>query len=174
MAFVDGIDSHYQAVRARLGPNPTYPVKGFLQAMDWPPKPITNNAFYLLDLGDKPIGKQMYSATVPVKFHFVQWNWVIVGTDLQSGQRADNRGDRFRVGQAMKDALTQALYPNFTEKKTWTLDGSGTWVGTSLVPPEYVTWNPVEFMPKPTNKESGVIYGAAALRIWNMLDSIPS
>ena len=72
----------------------------------------------------------------------------------------------------MKDVLTNALYPNFTEKKTWSLSGS-TWVGASLDPPEYITWTPVEFAPK-SRQDAGVIYGAASLRIWNMLDSIPS
>lgn len=174
MAYVDAIDSHYQAVKARLvtAASP-YVTKGLLEAQDWPNKDVTPNVFYLLTLDDKAIGRQMYSATVPVKFHLVQWVWVITGTDLQSGQRAENRGDRFRVGQAMKDALTNALYPNFTEKKTWSLDGSNVWVGTSLIPPESITWTPVEFAPR-SNKEAGVIYGAASVRIWNMLDSIPS
>lgn len=174
MAYVDAIDSFYQAAKARLVATASpYPAKGLLEAQDWPNKNALSNVFYLLTLDDRAVGRQMYSATVPVKFHLVQWVWIITGTDLQSGQRAENRGDRFRVGQAMKDALTNALYPNFTEKKTWALDSGGTWIGTSLIPPEYITWSPVEFAPK-SSQESGVIYGAASVRIWNMLDSIPS
>lgn len=180
MAYVDAIDSFYQAIKARIvaqsialgQTTPLYPAKGLLEAQDWPNKDAISNAFYLLTLDDKAVGRQMYSATVPVKFHLVQWVWIITGTDLQSGQRAENRGDRFRVGQAMKDVLTNAHYPNFAEKKSWALSGAN-WVGTSLVPPEFITWSPVEFAPK-SDQASGVIYGAAGLRIWNMLDSIPS
>lgn len=174
--FVDAVDSHFVAVRDRLNAivgNP-YVAKGYSEAQDWPPKNVTPNVFYLLTLGDKPIGRQMYSAQTPVKFHMVQWVWIIKGTDLQSGQRAANRGDRFRVNQAMKGALTTALYPHFAEKKTWSLVGD-TWTGVSLNPVEYITWSPADFAPaQPSSKETGIIYGAAALRIWNMLDSIPS
>ena len=173
--FVDALDSHYQSVKARLiAANSPYQTKGLMAAMDWPPKDITPNMFYLMNLQDKAAGKTMYSAQTPVKFHFVQWGWMVIGTDLKQGERKDNRGDRFRTQEAMKGALTKALYPQFTEKKTYAIDPTtGVWSGTSLDPVEFITWTPVDFHEE-MKQDSGVVYGTALVRIWDMLDQILS
>ena len=174
MAYVDAVDSFYQAAKARLAViNPERVVKGMLVAQDWPPQNVTLNAFYLLTLKDSAADRSFYSASVPVKFHHVQWVWIIKGTDLQQGQRAANRGDRFRTMFTMKDELTKALYPNFTEKFTWSLDGNGDWLPTAESPVEYITWTPVEFYER-SAMDSGVVWGSGAVKIWTMTDTITS
>src|ERR1700741_2750735 len=101
MAFADGIDSYYQWVKARiLAFNSSRTVKGMMDAQDWPSKNVAFDAFYLLDLGDVPVGKQFYSAQTPVLFRQVQWVWINKGTDLVQGVRQANRGDRFRTWEA--------------------------------------------------------------------------
>ncbi len=172
MAYVDTIDSHYAAVKTRLATiNPNREVKGLLMARDWPPTKVALEAFYLLTLTDTPIGRQGYSQSVPMKYEHVEWVWAITGTDLAPGQRKSNRGDRFRTAFQMKDEMTKALYPGFTEKMSFSLDANGNWVGTSENPVEFISWAPVSFVEK-SSQESGVIWGTAALRIWTMLDFI--
>lgn len=183
--FSDAIYSHYEYVKARLatfsypkvGANGqplsvTYGAGGLLMAQQWPPQNVKlDNTLYLLDLSALPIGRQGYSAANPIKIMNVQWAWIVKGTDLQAGTRGLNRGDRFVIHQQIQDAMNKALYPGFCEKKSWALDGNGNFVGTSLNPPEFILWNPVPTDGRP-QKESGIIYGVAALRIVNMLDQI--
>src|SRR5580692_617895 len=128
MAWNDGIDSYYQWVKGRVNAfttrtvynTPNNPlngvVKGMLSAQDWPPKDIVFDAFYLLVMGDAPIGRQGYSAAVPIKFHQVQWVWINKGTDLTQGIRQANRGDKYRTMQTMKGELVNGHFPGFCEK----------------------------------------------------------
>ena len=174
MAFVDAVDSIYQNAKARISAvNPSRVTAGLLAAQDWPPKNVKLEAFYLLDLGEAPAMKAFYSATVPVKFHQLQWVWIVKGTELQQGVRAANRGDRFRTMQTMKGELTNGLFPGFTEKKTWSLDASGNWIGVSLNPVEFITWTPVEFHER-LDKDSGIMYGSGAVRVCDETDAITS
>lgn len=172
MAYVDAIDSHYQYVKGRVAlVNAARVVAGLLDAQDWPPKEVKLDAFYLLMVADSSIGRQGYSAAVPIKFHHVQWVWINKGTDVQQGERKANRADRMRTMQQMKGELINALFPHYAEKKTWSLDGNGTWNGSSLNPVEYITWTPVDFAEKGA-MDSGIRWGSAAIRICDMTDTI--
>jgi hypothetical protein len=183
--FTDGIDSYYQYVKARVNafttrtvynsPNQrlTGVVKGMLSAQDWPSKDVVMDAFYLLDLGEAPIGKQGYSAAVPIKFHQVQWVWLNQGTYLTQGIRQGNRADRYRTMQIMKGELTNGHFPGYCPKLTWALV-DGVWTGTALIPAEVITWNPIEFHEKwsAVPDGAGVGYGSGAVRVADMLDVI--
>ena len=172
MAYTDGIDSYYQYVKARiLAFNSSRTVKGMMDAQDWPAKNVVFDAFYLLDIGDAPVGRTFYSAQTPVMFRQVQWVWINKGTDLVQGMRQANRGDRFRTLEAMKGELINASFPGFCLKQTWLLDGNGKWNGTPTNPNEYVLWKPIEFHKK-SDRDSGMIYGSAATRIVDMTDPI--
>lgn len=174
MAYVDAIDSHYQYVKARIAiVNPQRVVAGLLDAQDWPPKEVKTDAFYLLMVADTSIGRQGYSAAVPIKFHHVSWVWINKGTDLQQGERKANRADRMRTMQSMKGELINGLFPNYAEKQTWALNGAGVWIGTSLNPAEFITWTPVDFHEQGA-KDSGVRWGTAATKISDMTDRIYS
>lgn len=174
MAYTDAIYSHYEYVKSRLATvNSSRIVKGLLDAQDWPPAPVVVEAFYLLVLADTPAGRQFYSAAVPVKFHHVQWVWINKGLDLAQGQRKANRGDRFVFMMQMRGELTNALYPNFCEKKNWALDGNGNFVGVSEPVVEFISWAPVEFQKKAA-QDSGVMWGSGAVNIWDMTDTITS
>ena len=173
MAFVDAIDSFYSATKARLATiNPERVVKGLLMAQDWPPTNVALEAFYLLTLSDSSIGRHGYSQSTPMKFANVQWVWIIKGTDLKSGERQANRGDRFRTAFEMKDEMTKALYPGFTEKLSFSLDANGNWTGVAENPIEYISWTPCDFVEK--SDKSGVIWGSATVRVWQMTDTITS
>ena len=151
----------------------TITVKGILNAQDWPSKPITTNAFYLLVLDSVPIGKQGYSQYSPIYFHPVQWVWIIKGTDLVAGVRQANRGDRYAINEVMKGAVIYASVPGYSPKFTWSLV-NGVFTGSpTSTPNEAITWNPPEFRDR-LDKESGLSYGAARLRICDMTDPVLS
>lgn len=181
MAFTDAVDSHYIYVRTRiLTENPNRVMGGVLSAQDWPSKPIKFDAFYLLVLGESPVGRQGYSGQVPIKFHSLQWVWIVKGSDLTPGKKAANRGDKYRIVQKMKEELQNATLPNFTEKLSWALVPTGQpapndadWTGTSKDPKEFIWWTPIEFHEK-VDKDSGVMYGSANIRIQDMMDAITS
>jgi hypothetical protein len=175
MAFVDGIDSFYQFVKARIQVlNTQRVVAGMLNAQDWPPKNVKLEAFYLLVLGEDVVGRQGFSPAVPIKFHLVQWTWIIKGSDLQQGEKLANRGDRYRIMQTMKEELTNGLFPNYAEKLTWSLNQTnGKWLGVPYAPKMFVTWTPVSFQEK-FDKDSGVAYGTGSTRIQDILQPITS
>jgi len=171
---LDALDSYYQFVKGRIKTyNFNRVVAGMLNAQDWPPKQVKLEAFYLLVLGEDVVGKQGFSPAVPIKFHLVQWTWIIKGSDLQQGERLANRGDRYRIMQTMKDELTDGMFPNYTEKQTWALNASQVWTPTSLVPPMYITWTPVSFHER-FDKDSGVAYGTGSTRIQDIRQPITS
>jgi len=176
---LDALDSHYQYVKARINsfttrviPGMTGVVKGILNAQDWPPKSVILGAFYMLILGEEPVGKQGFSPAVPIKFHVVQWTWIIKGSDLQQGEQLANRGDRYRIMQAMKYELTQGMFPNYAEKQTWDLV-DGKFTGASLVPKIFMTWTPVDFHER-FDRESGLAYGTGSTRIQDISQPITS
>jgi hypothetical protein len=172
--FTDALDSYYQYVKARiLAVNQDRIVGGMLDAQDWPSKPFKLDTFYLLTLHEEPPGKEFYSQYAPPIFHSVQWVWVNKGMDLNPGERKANRGDRYRTNEQMKGELLIGAVPGYAEKFSWALDANGNWVSTPLDPPEVITWKPLEFHKK-SDKDSGIIYGAAATRIFDMTDVVAS
>lgn len=179
MSYLDAIDSYLQYVKARLLLIPTVQaaitagvkrIAGYMDAQDWPNKNVIFDTFYLLDLGDVPVGRTFYSAQTPVLFRQVQWVWVNKGTDLTQGVRQANRGDRFRTMEIMKGELLNASFPGFCLKQTWALV-NGTWTGTPSPTNEQILWKPIEFHTKP-DKASGIIYGTAMTRLVDMTDPI--
>lgn len=175
--FVDAIHSHYEYVRARIlaaSGNPTNNppiVGGILNAQDWPTKPFKFDCFYLLVLGEAPVGREGYSQYSPMVFHQVQWVWIDKGTDLVAGVRQVNRGNRFQTMQLMKQYLLQALVPGYAFKYTWSLVNGEFTSSPTSTPGESITWNPVSFHEK-FDKDSGLQYGAGALRIWDITDAV--
>lgn len=173
--FTDAIDSYYVYTRNRIKTfNSARVVKGLLNAQDWPQKPLVWDAFYLLVLGETPIGRQGYSQYSPILMHSVQWVWINTGSDIVPGVRQANRGDRYRTSQAMKGELLFANSPGYTQKLTWSLNSAGQLVSTpEQVPTEFITWTPMEFHEK-LDKDSGIVYGSGAVRITDMTDAITS
>jgi hypothetical protein len=173
--MIESIESHYRYVKnAIITLNTARTVVGILEAMDWPPKEIQLNAFYVLSLGETPAEnvKQIYSTGM---LHLIQWTWIIAGSDLNSTQRGRNKGDRFRINFAMKSELIQALSPYFTERKKWSAKQVGNviqYTGTSYDPPEKCFWTRPKFLPPKLEGSSGVIYGAAQLYIADFGDTI--
>lgn len=166
------LDSHYQFVKARiLAVNPSRVVSGMLNAQDWPPPQVKLEAFYMLVLGREPVGKQGFSAANPIKFHLVQWTWIIKGTDLKQGVKAAYRGDRYRIMQTMEDELIYGINPNYAERQSWTIDQNDNWVASSFTPKQYFTWTPVAFH-ETFNKDSGIAYGTGRTRLQDIPQSI--
>jgi hypothetical protein len=145
-----------------------------LNAQDWPPKgaDLILNAFYLLVLGEEPVGKSGFSPAVPIKFHVVQWNWIIKGSDLQPGEQLANRGDRYRIMQAMKWELTQGMFPNYAPKQTWNIV-NGVFTGSPIPGAQAITWTPIKFHES-YPKDSQLAYGVGETRIQDIQQPILS
>lgn len=178
MALSDATDSYFEYVAGRMATiNPDRKMIGIADASDWPPKKIFFEAFYLILLGEKPLGKQFWSAEIPVLSFGMQWTWLIKGTDLQTGLIGRSRGDRYRTNMAMRQELLKATFPWFTQKLSWSVQGNtptGLALKSSpLTPSEYMWWTPPEFANR-QDKDSGVLYGAATVWLVDMTESITS
>lgn len=172
----DATDSHFRWVLSRMATiNPKRQVFGIMNAQDWPPQQVQFESFYLLSLGEEPIGKSFDSASVPVLSHTLQWLWIVMGTDLQTGVVGRNRGDRYRIDAQMRAELLQALYPRFCEKQKWVLNGNSLMnlnvTPQSLNPVQSVWWSAPAFMRK-SDKASGLVYGTAGISMTDMTEFI--
>lgn len=172
------VDTYFEYVAGRMKSlvNPDRQVVGVSDAMDWPPKTVIFEAFYLLVLGQKPInGKSFWSPSTPVLVHTLQWTWMIRGSDLSGNKVGRSRGDRYRTNMTMRSELLKATYPWFAQKQNWTVQGgtpSGlSLLGTPVVPSEYIWWSPLQFLNK-VDADPGMVYGAATLQLTDMTETI--
>lgn len=176
--MLPAIDSYFEYVSDRMATvvNPNRKIVGLMDAMDWPPKNILMEAFYLLTLGEKPIiGKSFWSSSITTVVHTLQWTWIILGTDLTTGKIGRNRGDRYRVNMRMRQELITANYPWFCQKARWSVQGdtpSGVVLTSDPVdPPEFVWWQKSQFMNR-IDRESGTVYGTATVNLVDMTEAV--
>ncbi len=171
--MLECIDTYFEYVSGRMATiNPDRKVVGVMDAMDWPPKNVLLEGFYLLVIGQRPmIGKQFWSAAITTLSHTVQWTWLITGSDLTQGKVGRSRGDRYRTNMTMREELIKATYPWFATKEEWTVLGatpSGLALqGTPLTPTEDFWWGPPTFLNR-IDRTSGVVYGAATVQLVSM------
>jgi len=169
--MIEGIDSHYEAVKARiLAVNPNRQLGGVMESQNWPPENVQFDTFYMLNLGLTPTEG---TASAPIVSHVIQWVWINQGTDLQLGLKGKNRGDRYRTAFQMKEEMLQGLYPYLTQKLSWSLDSNNVLQSTPVVPTEYVTWSRPTMMAR-TDQKSGHVYVSATIHLVNITDQITS
>lgn len=177
--MIEAIDSHYRWVKSRiLALNPNRTVVGIVDAMDWPPKEINFESFYLIVLGSS-VPQGMFSPTAMGMSTVVQWAWMIEGDDLTSATRGRNRGDRYRKHWTMLKELMNGLYPYFCEKKSWSAQQDGTGAiqltSTSMNPVEQIWWSRPRIMPStPKEEKSGILVGGIQTSIGQSTDQITS
>ena len=151
-------------------------VVGVMDAMDWPPKQVVMEAFYLLVLGQKPIiGKSFWSPAVTTLAHTLQWTWMIQGADLAQGKIGRNRGDRYRTNMQMREEVLKAAYPWYCPKQKWSVQGN-TPSGVALVgqltnPLECIWWQTPTFLNR-IDRETGLVYGTATMQVVDMTESL--
>jgi hypothetical protein len=168
------IDSYFEFMTAGLKTvNPARKVIGIADAMDWPPKGVQLESFYLLVLGERGITqKSFWSSAVPVIVHTLQWTWIITGSDLTQGKIGRSRGDRYRTNITMREELLKATQSAwFAQKQDWAIVGntpSGlVLTQTPKSPVEFFWWTPLTFLNR-IDRESGVVYGAATVQVTDM------
>lgn len=178
--MLNAIDSYFQFMQAGIvSANPNRKVIGIVDAMDWPPKVVVTEAFYLMVMGERGItGKSFWSSAVPVLVHTLQWVWVITGSDLTQGKVGRSRGDRYRTNMSMRNELLAATQAQWwTEKKQWSVVGntpSGlALMSNELDPVEFVWFTPLTFLNR-LDRKSGSIYGAATVQVTDMSGAITS
>ncbi len=146
-------------------------LKGIALAQDWPQLQIVDGALYLLYLTSVPIGG---TKSFPLYKHFMQWVWLLLGTDIQANQQAANRGDRYRTHLAIQEDLKQVSYPGFAWKMVATEDpDTGVVTFTQTNPMELVQWSDLK-MPTKFNIKAGAIYGTAAVEIQGYDATLPT
>jgi hypothetical protein len=173
MALLDVVDSYFLQVQAQMQLiDPSQMFGSVIQARDWPMTPPLEGALYLLFVNAVALGgseSQNYYELL------CQWNWLLIGSDIQGNQVTANRGDRYRKSMKIQDNLRQANYPSFCAKKNYTVNpGTGALLGSYViqngvpndVPWESLHWSKLTFMPRQDNPKSGFVYGAASLRIY--------
>jgi hypothetical protein len=159
--------------------NPNRKVIGISDAMDWPPKNVIPEAFYLLVLGSRGItGRSFWSSAIPVQVHTLQWVWLIIGSDLTQGKIGRGRGDRYRTNMKMRDELLAATQGAWwTPKLHWSVLGntpSGLALeSTPVSPAENVWWTPLTFLNR-IDQTSGTVYGAASVQVTDMTRELTS
>lgn len=178
--MIEAIDSYYSYVKAQMatlkavvyvnGNSVPQPFGGVSNARDWPQTQPTEGALYLLFLNATPLSDEATWAQNKYRF-YLQWVWILIGTDIQPGQQGQNRSDRYRSNFQIIANLRQSNYPGFCIKNSYTATSQGAVVGTrvqSVFPRseiEMVTWTPLRYMPKSDNQKSGIVYGAAAVEL---------
>lgn len=171
--MLNAVDSLFEYVKSRMATiNPARVLGGLVDAQDWPPQNVQMEALYLIALPAVPVGKETYSAAIPILMHTLQWTWMVQGTDLAQAIIGANRGDRYRKNMQIRQDLLAALWPNFAEKKSWSVVGQAV-VGASLNPVEFMIWTPVQFLER-IDKASGLLYGTATIHLTDMESPILS
>ncbi len=170
--MIEAADTYYQEVKTRvLAKFPSRVFAGLMEAQDWPLQQVDLEAFYLLTLGEVPLGRQAVSAAIPIYVHQLQWVWIIGGSDVESGVRSRSRGDRYRVGYQMKKELLDGMFPRFAEKKNWTVDTAGNLQSASRSPKESILWTYPDFLNR-VDRPSGIVYSSASVRLTNFTDEL--
>lgn len=166
--FNDASDTYFNHVMDRvIDISPSRKLFGPMDAEDWPPKKLELESFYLICFNSTPV-RGASSAVSPFMTTLVQWIWVIQGTDLTSGIRGRNRGDRGRKFNEMKSELIEGCYPYFTEKKSYTVDDdTGVVTSTPFDPAQSLNWTVPsfgrnKFSPQEVSP-SGIVYGYASV-----------
>jgi hypothetical protein len=184
--IISALDSYYSYVAAQMlaisarvevsGKQITQPMLGYVSAGDWPQTPIVEGGLALLLVrGPVPVGRGQ--AQVMHKY-LCQWNWILIGQDIQSANQSANRGDRFRANMQVMENLRQANYPCFAQKRDYSCDGTSlTNVPSSSAypysPEESVRWTNPQFIPHFDDDKSGVVYGRAVVDVIAYSDVLP-
>jgi hypothetical protein len=167
LAFIDSIDTYYGWMYQQMqmvNPARVASMLGYALATDWPQLELTDGGIYLLYVNSVDTGKGTKHS--PLYTHFLQWVWLLLGTDIQASQVAANRGDRLRTHAAIQEDLRQGNFPGFCQKATFTPNtqtGSGNY--TQSNPEEMIRWTELK-MPTKWNIKAGAIYGTAAVEVY--------
>lgn len=177
--MIDVLDSYYNYIATQMAiVGPTQTLRGYIAARDWPlTPPDLKGGLYLLYLSAVQLPKGTESQNL---FEYVcQWIWITLGTDIQAGQLAENRGDRFRSDLQTAENLRQASYPGFCRKQAFSANSQGVVSSIPVISTvplssvESVWWSRPKFMPRADNMRSGLIYGAAAVSVFGYDDVLP-
>ena len=124
MPFRSAIDSYYAYVVSKMqasvakvfidGASIDQPLGGYVDARDWPMTAPLEGGLYLLILSATPTEER---SLAQAEYRYVcQWVWFVQGTDVSTGEVAQNRGDRFAANMQIMENLMQSNYPYFCNK----------------------------------------------------------
>jgi len=170
--MIESTDTLWNYFTGRIATiNPARLLGGYLDAQDWPPKQVDFDKFYMLVLGDVPLDEETFSWNVPFYETTVQFMWMNMGTQISNytNVMGKNRGDRIRTCYQMKQELLQAMFPGFTNKISLSVDAAQNLQTTTLQ--EQIWWSKPAFNTR-VDRESGLLYGTATVKIGSMAPTI--
>lgn len=173
-AFADEIETYYFHVSANMAVlNSSQKFGGISDARDWPQVKIKEGYLYLLIVGISPT--QQGTRANPGNRYTLQWNWIVIGTDIQAGQVSANRGDKYRTNIGIQQSLASASYPGFAQVNSYTQDSGSpsNLIATPIDPEGWVRWSRPDFRGTNDFKRSGVLNGIASLNLYFESD-VPS
>ncbi len=155
------------------------PISGISLAQDWPEAPVQDSCLYLIVQRMQPTGKS--KSQRQYNYH-CQWTWLILGSDIQPGEQAQNRGNRYMANMQIMQNLKEANFPGFCQKMDYQVNPA---LGTvSAIPSastylpsrtERILWNELNFMPRQNQGgDSGVLYNAASVLVTGWEDMATS
>jgi hypothetical protein len=167
--LIDAIDTYFLYVAQQLAIlDSTQVLCGTVNARDWPlTPPNTDGGLYLLFLRAVPVGG---TDSQTLWEYFCQWSWILLGTDIQSTQISENRGDVYRRDMAIANNVRQASFPGYCIKKSVAANSEGTltvtpYTGAAVYGAESVWWTRPRISPR-RDPNSGVLYGTAVLELY--------
>lgn len=176
--LIDEIDSHYEAVKARvLAVNSSRVFGGVVDARDWPFQQAQEGVFYLATDKGEP-ARSVNSWHSPLYIYTVNWVWLLIGTDIAQNAQQSNRGDRYRTHFQMQQEMLNGCWSGFCEKQKWGVtgskpDGSAIVTGTPYVPSEKVWWGK-PILSEKKDRTTGILFGYAGLRLSAFAPAISS
>jgi hypothetical protein len=174
--MISVLDSYYSFVKTQMGTvDTTQTFGGIVNARDWPQTQPVEGALYLLFIQAVP--SPAIRSTAQVLYEFIcQWNWYLIGTDIQPNREAANRGDRYRSTMQVSKNLRNANFPNFCQKYDFSVSPSGAMITTPSAstypdsPMESIWWTPVRVATRADNEKSGLTYGIGAVSVYGFED----
>lgn len=172
--FFNEIETYYFHVAGNMATlNPSQKFGGISDARDWPQVKVRENYLYLLVVGVSPT--QQGTRANPGNRYTLQWNWIVIGSDIQPGHVSANRGDKYRTNLTIQQNLTNASYPGFALVNAYTQDPTtpANLIVTPVSPQGWARWSRPDFRGTNDFKRSGVLNGIASLNLYFESD-VPS
>lgn len=167
---VDALDSHYVYVMQRiLAQFPAQPIGGIVEARDWPFQEAVDQALYFLTGVPEKTSRAVNSRQSAMVTYSARWVWMDIGSNLQQGQQASNRGDKYRTTATVRSVISYGLYPGFCTKNQYNIQDNGSGVAqlvttTPWTGIENVWWSKPDFATR-QDQVTGIIFGYAAVAV---------
>lgn len=172
MSLISPLDTYFHYVTQKMNAiNSSQKFGGISNSADWPPQQVIDSALYLLFISSMPVNSQRDGSQYGLLYEtFLQWIWLVKGTDLATTQVGANRADRYRTHLGIIENMRQSNYPGYTGLQHAAVDvNTGAVTFTNDIPrgdsSASLWWSRPKF-PTKQDKSSGLIYGTCTVELY--------